>query len=393
MFYSIFGRSKSFAFTLCLFVLILAASGCGKEEQPPEVIRSIRWIKVAETSTVQIRMISGTTKPVDQTALSFAVGGTVETVKVRLGDQVKKGQVLAELDQQPFVLGVRDAEAELSKAQANRVERRANYERYVALYESNNASKAELDEARASFDSATSQVKAADAQLGLARRDLRKTRLRAPFNGTISVKEIEPFVEVPRGRAVFGLDGEESGFEVSTEVPEVVVINLNVGEKADVVFPGLNNRRVPGVITEVGARSREATTFPVTVQLKEVFPALRSGMSVEVAFEFIPESEKGEPIVTGLLVPLTAFLVGAEKTHFVFVYDEKSSTVKKTQIKALNLRENDVIVEPGALKAGDIVATAGAAFLSDGQKVNLMKEKKEKGEKKEEEKKEDKENK
>jgi hypothetical protein len=80
--------------------------------------------------------------------------------------------------------------------------------------------------------------------------------------------------------------------------------------------------------------------------------------------------------------------VGAEKTHFVFVYDEKSSTVKKTQIEALNLRENDVIVKPGALKAGDIIATAGAAFLSDGQRVNLMEEK---GKKKEKEKEQEKE--
>ncbi len=376
MFDSISGRSKFLAFTLCLLVPILAAFGCGKEEKPPEVIRSIRWIKVVETTTMQVRMISGTTKPVDQTALSFAVGGTVEKVEVRLGDQVRKGQVLAELDQQPFVLGVRDAEAGLSKAQANRVERRANYERYLALYESNNASKAELDEARASFDSATSQVKAAKAQLGLARRDLRKTRLIAPFNGTISVKEIEPHVEVRRGKAIFGLDGEESGFEVSSAVPETLVLRLNVGDEADVVFPGLNNRRVPGVLTEVGVRSRAATTFPVTVQLQEEFPALRSGMSVEVAFQYIPESETGEPVATGLAVPIAAILMGAEKTNFVFIYDEKSSTVKKTQIKVLNLRDNDVIVEPGTLKAGDIMATAGVQFLTDGQKVNLMKEEK-----------------
>jgi RND family efflux transporter MFP subunit len=321
-------------------------------------------------------MISGTTKPVDQTALSFAVAGTVEKVEVRLGDQVKKGQVLAELDQQPFVLGVRDSEAELSKAQANLVERRANYERYVALYESNNASKAELDEARASFDSAKSQVKAAEAQLGLARRDLRKTQLKAPYKGTISVKEIEPYVEVPAGKAIFGLDGEESGFEVSAAVPESLVINLNVGEEAEVIFAGLNNRKVLGVLTELGSRSRTASTYPVTVQLQEQFPELRSGMSVEVAFEFIPESETGEPIVTGLEVPLAAILVGEEKTHFVFIYDEKSSTVKKTQVKALNIRENDVIVEPGSLKAGDIIATAGVPFLTDGQKVDLMKEEK-----------------
>jgi multidrug efflux system membrane fusion protein len=374
MFHSISGRSTFLAFTLCLLVLILAAFGCGKEEKPPEVIRSIRWTKVAETSTKQVRMISGTTKPVDQTALSFAVGGTVETVKVRLGDQVKKGQVLAELDQLPFVLGVRDAEAELSKAQAIVVERRANYERYVALYESNNASKAELDEARASFDSAKSQVEAAMAKLGLARRDLRKTQLKAPFNGTISVKEIEPFVEVPVGKAVFGLDGVESGFEVSAAVPDSVLINLSLGDEAEVVFPTLNNRKVPGVITELGSRSRTASTYPVTVQLQEQFPDLRSGMSVEVAFEFILESETGEPIMAGLAVPLAAILVGEEKTHFVFIYDEKSSTVKKTQVKALNIRENDVIVEPGALKAGDIIATAGVQFLADGQKVNLMKE-------------------
>ena len=374
MFDSISGRSKFLAFTLCLLVPILAVFGCGKEEKPPEVIRSIRWIKVVETTTMQVRMISGTTKPVDQTALSFAVGGTVEKVEVRLGDQVRKGQVLAELDQQPFVLGVRDAEAGLSKAQANRVERRANYERYLALYESNNASKAELDEARASFDSAKSQVKAATAQLGLARRDLRKTRLIAPFNGTISVKEIEPHVEVRRGKAIFGLDGEESGFEVSSAVPETLVLHLNVGDEADVVFPGLNNRRVPGVLTEVGLRSRAATTFPVTVQLQEEFPALRSGMSVEVAFQYIPESETGEPVATGLAVPIAALLMGAEKTTFVFIYDEKSSTVKKTQIKVSNLRENDVIIEPETLKAGDILATAGVQFLTDGQKVNLMKE-------------------
>jgi len=254
------------------------------------------------------------------------------------------------------------------------VERRANYERYVALYESNNASKAELDEARASFDSAKSQVKAAEAQLGLARRDLRKTKLKAPFNGTISVKEIEPFVEVPVGRAVFGLDGEESGYEVSAAVPDSVLINLSLGDEADVVFPTLNNRRVRGVITELGSRSRSASTYPVTVQLQEQYDDFRSGMSVEVAFEFMPESETGEPIVTGLEVPPAALTVGKEKTYFVFIYDEKTSTVKKTQVKTLNVRENDVLVEPGTLKAGDIIATAGVQFLVDGQKVNLMKE-------------------
>ena len=368
------GGRRYVAYILFLFVPLLMVNGCGKKKEPEEVIRSIKWTKVAETTVKQIRMISGTTKPVDQTALSFAVGGTVEKVEVKLGEEVKKGEILAELDRQPFVLAVKDAEAGLAKAQAIVVERRANYERYVALYESNNASKAELDEARASFDSAKSQVNAAQAQLGLARHDLRKTKLRSPFNGTISVKEIEPYMEVPVGKAVFGLDGEESGYEVSAAVPDSLLINLSVGDQADVIFPTLDNRRVRGVITELGSRSRTASTYPVTVQLQEQYDDFRSGMSVDVAFEFMPESETGEPLVTGLAVPLSAFLVGEGKTSFLFIYDKESSTVKKTQVKTLALRENDVLVKPGALKAGDIIATAGVQFLTDGQKVNLMKE-------------------
>ena len=353
---------------------MLMLLSCGKEERPQEVIRSIEWTRVGETSATQIRKISGQVKPVDQTLLSFAVGGTVEKVQVRLGDRVKKGDVLAELDQQPFILAVRDSEAELSKTQAAVIERRENYERIAALYESNNASKAELDEARASFDSAKSQVRAAEAQLGLARRDLRKTILRAPYRGVISVRKIEPFMEIARGEAIFGLDGEESGFEVTAAVPETQVIRLSVGDQADVLFPSLSNRRVRGVITEIGTRSRTASTYPVTVQLKEEFPELRSGMPAEVAFRFTTRKQTTEHVGQGFIIPYTALLFRSGNQRFVFVYDEKTATVKRTPVNVQDVRENDAIIESDSLESGDIIATTGTAFLADGQKVNLMKE-------------------
>ena len=370
------GRRRFLASVLCLLLLILALYGCREEEKPPEVIRSIRWMRVAESTTQQVRMISGTTKPVDQTLLSFAVSGTVDKVSVKLGNRVKKGQVLAVLDKQSFTLAVREAQAAVSNAKAILVERRANYQRIASLYEADNASKAELDGAKASRNSAQSQVKAAEAQIGLARRDLNKTVLRAPFNGSISMRKIEPHMEVRRGDALFALDGEASGFEVRAAVPETLVIRLHAGDKADVAFPSLGNRHVAGEITEIGARSQTASTFPVTVKLQETFAELRSGMAVEVAFEFTPETKAGKSIEQGLLVPVAAILVGPEETSYVFIYDQTSSTVKKTQVKVINLRDNDVLLEPHNLKAGDIIATAGVPFLNDGQKVNLMKEEK-----------------
>jgi RND family efflux transporter MFP subunit len=328
-------------------------------------------MEVSETGATQVRRISGVVKAVDQTYLSFAVGGTVEVVKVDLGDRVKKNDVLAVLDKYPFQLSVQNADGELKKAEARVLERRANYERISALYESNNASKAELDEARAGFDNSKGQVKAVKAQLGLAHRDLRKTVLRAPYHGVISVKQIEPHVEVPPGQAVFGLDGEESGFEVSVAVPETLVFHVSAGQKATVLFPTLNSRKVSGVIREVGTRSQAANAYPVTVRLGEQFPELRSGMSVEVAFEYASTSLDGSVIKTGIKIPVTAIRSGVDNTHHVFIYDKQTSTVTKSLVEGLTLQGNNVILKAG-LKAGDIIVTAGVEFLNDQQKVKLM---------------------
>ena len=353
------------------FLCALMVAGCGEEERPPEVIRTVKWMKVSATGAMDVRRISGVVKAVDETYLSFAVGGTVEKVQVNLGDRVEKKQILAVLDPQPFELAVRNAEAELKKSEARVIERRANYERISTLYESNNASKAELDEARAGFDSAKSQVKASKANLGLARRDLVKTFLKAPFKGIISLKQIEPFVEVPAGKMVFGLDGEEGGFEVSVAVPENLVIRIADGQETSVYFPTLGNRKVDGVVTEVGARSQTANAYPVMVRLNEQFPELRSGMSVEVAFEYQVASLSGESIDKGFQIPVTAILSGPDDTHFVFVFEESTSTVKKRAVEGVTVRENDVVISSG-IQDGDIVVTAGVAFLNDQQQVKLM---------------------
>ena len=364
-------RHGLFNRTFWLLLPLAVLLGCGEEEKPPEIIRTVKWMEVSETGATQIRKISGVVKAVDETYLSFAVGGTVEVVKADLGDRVKKNDVLAVLDKQPFQLTVQNAEGELKKAEARVLERRANYERISALYESNNASKAELDEARAGFDNAEGQVKAVKAQLGLVRRDLQKTVLRAPYSGVISVKQVEPHVEVPPGQAIFGLDGEESGFEAAVAVPETLVFHVSAGQKATVFFPTLNNREVPGVIREVGARSQTANAYPVTVKLGEQFSELRSGMSVEVAFEYASTSLSGDVIKTGIKVPVTAIRSGADNTHYVFIYDRQTSTVTESLVEGVTIQGNDVILASG-LKAGDIIVTAGVEFLNDKQKVKLM---------------------
>ena len=185
-----------FQFVLGFLCVTLVLHGCsGEEEPPPPPVRAIKWVRVAEGSGEQVRMISGTVTAVDRTELAFEVGGLVQKVSVRLGDRVRKGKVLASLDQQPFMLKVHDAEAALAAAKAEKQAAAQNYERVKLLFEAANASKAQLDEGGARLDSAESAVRAAEARLGLARRDLNMATLRAPFTGSVAMKDIQPAQE------------------------------------------------------------------------------------------------------------------------------------------------------------------------------------------------------
>jgi RND family efflux transporter MFP subunit len=180
-------------------------------------------------------------------------------------------------------------------------------------------------------------------------------------------------VEVPAGQAVFGFDGEEGGFEVSVAVPENLVFHLSQGDPTSVFFPTLNNREIPGTIREVGARSQTANAYPVTVRLGEQFPELRSGMSVEVAFQYAPTTVEGNVIEKGIQVPVTALLSGPDNQYYVYIYDKQTSTVSKSLVTGVSLKGNNVMLASG-IKAGDIIVTAGVAFLNDQQKVKLMQE-------------------
>ena len=347
---------------VCLMILI----GCGDDSELPLMpVRSIKWFKVTEQADEQVRKLAGVVKPVETTALSFEVPGKVAAVKVNLGDRLSKGHILAQLDRQPFVLRVRAAEATLQTAKAALREARADYDRTMQLYENDNASKADLDKVRAKFETARSQVRAAEAQLDLGRRDLRNTVLRAPFDGVVASKGVEPFEEIAAGRPLFQLDGE-GALEVAVQLPDTLIHHLRSGQRVEVRFPILNHLEVCGEITEMGSHAQTANAFPVTVTLQGRVPDARPGMTAEVAFTYRRQTDD-----VGYMIPIPAVLPGPDQTYYVFVFDPKTSTVHKTAIEVRALRDNTIEVT-GALQAGDLIAAAGVEFLTDNQRVTLL---------------------
>ncbi|MBT8370492.1 MAG: biotin/lipoyl-binding protein, partial [Deltaproteobacteria bacterium] len=102
---------NSYFSRLLIKVLFLAIMGCTltacKEEvEIVEQVRTLKTITVSEMATKQIRKFSGIVNAVDSSNLSFEVGGNVKTVHVDIGDRVRKGQILAVLDKEPYRLDV-----------------------------------------------------------------------------------------------------------------------------------------------------------------------------------------------------------------------------------------------------------------------------------------------
>ena len=371
-------RSPYPASALVCGLLVCCSLGCVEEQGPePEVLRSIKAITVSERPRGYERRFAGVLASAETSALAFQVGGVVQHVAVDLGQRVLAGQLLARIDPQPYQLRVDAARSDVERAQVGVDDAGRDLQRVEALRGQGAASQRQLDDVQAAFDSARSSLQSAKAAFELADRDLEHSELRAPFEGAIASRKIEPFEEVPAGKPVFVLQSDK-GFKVEVLIPENVIDLLSVGQSVKIRMAGfrLRDRLFDGRVSEIGTTAPSANAYPVKVELHEPDPRFRPGMTAEVQFTYQGAAEEAS-----WLVPLHAVLPDdadserhvTERELFVFVYDPENSTVRRRAVRLLNVQGENAVIREG-LAAGDIVAVAGVSFLRDGQRVGLLDE-------------------
>ncbi|MCU4676804.1 efflux RND transporter periplasmic adaptor subunit [Catenovulum sp. 2E275] len=331
--------------------------------------RSIAWLKVEQQALTQVRHLAGELQSVDFAPLSFQVAGKVEKVWVNLGDTVKAGDKLAQLQPENYQLSLQAAEGELHKAQAALIDRQAEFERFAKLKQEQLVSASAFDNAKSQFESAKSSVEVAKSQFNIAQKNLTDTLLIAPYDGHISQRLIEPSQQVSVGQTVLSIEASH-GLEVSVLVPETLIQNIKPGLICKITSQVIPNQTLTAKVTEVSNTAIDVNTFPVVLSLTEQNPKLKAGMSVEVEFEFNGQGKSGYRGNT-VKVPVSALLAGQNQQAFVFVYQPDSKTLKKVSVKPENIINNQVLISAG-LKHGDIIAIAGVSFLQDGQKVSLL---------------------
>jgi len=351
-----------------LLASLLLVVACGEADAPvEEQLRPVRYIAVSDASVFRNRVFSGTSKSSRESRLSFKVSGTVVNIPVQIGERLKAGDLIAEIDSASYVLQVQQAQASLVEAQANDRKAGADYQRAKGLYANDNASLNDLDAARAQAESSGAMVASAGKALEIARLNLSYTKLTADTECSIASLDIEVNENAQAGQQVAAVSCGDT-FEITTNLPESLIGLVDNSTPVSIGFSSIPNRQFNGVISEISVASASGSAgFPVVIRILETDPALRSGLTANVTFKFDSAAASG----AGVLIPVNSVINDPDGT-FVFVAvpsgAEGEATVTRRPVDLGELSQLGIEVLDG-LTVGDLVITAGISVIREGQRV------------------------
>lgn len=350
--------------SLALWALMLA--GC---EPPPaangDAAQLVRTVEVRQGRLQHRLSFHGVLEPVTRARLAFQSPGVLATRPAAMGQFVRQGALLATLDNPELGPAQKAAAARLQEALTQRDQAERDLARLRSLVQSGAVGEEQVEQKVAELDSLQATVAQAEADLAGTRQRLEDATLLAPFAGVVSMTLVEPGEFVPAGQAVMALGGLDH-LEVRVLLPASLVSALQGGDTLDLRVPQLDERTLPGLVTELSAIGEKDTgLFPVTVELAVTadFPMVRPGMQAEVLVDYAD--------VAGLLVPLSAIVDPVGGKPQVFLAEQ--GRVRQVPVRVLAVANDQVALEAagGRIVAGDQVVVAGHRSLSDGQAVRL----------------------
>ena len=349
--------------------LLVGMTGCGGDDAPEaEPMRPVRYQVVTRAPGEVARRFSGITKAGSIVRLSFRTGGTIEILKAGVGDMVKKGQVVAALDNRDAKLNLEKAQVSLKNSRIQSENARSNLNRIKSLYENNNEPLSEYEKARDGFASASATYNADKRGVKLLERELTYYTLHSPMAGIITSREVEANENVSSGQVVAVIQSRDS-IEVETGIPELWITHIKRDQDVTIAYPSMPDRRFKGRVTEVAFEAdTETHTYPVTLSMEGSGVEVRPGMPASVIFEFAKSVEGSV-----LLVPSHAVSKDYDG-YFLYILEETGKgegIVTKRGITVGQMITEGFEVLSG-LEVGEKVVTAGVSFLSDGKKVTLM---------------------
>jgi len=338
-----------------LFAICLGVTACsGNKGEVSEPVRPAKLYTVKASSERFDTSYPAILEAEKSSVLTFQVAGLLKSLPVREGQAVRKGAVLARLDQRRYQNAFNAAQAQYASAQSE-------YLSASKLLEQDAIARIAVDQRRAQRD-------VARAQLDSARKDLDDTVLRAPFSGIIAQRHATQFENVQPKEDIVTIQSQ-GRIDAVISVPASIVAQLDGknSSKPHIVLNAAPNIKIPGTFRSA---TTQGDTQSQTFQVKFAFspPAglvVLPGMTATVfsSRTLIGEQAKS----TQISIPLGAILSDG-KNRYVWVVDTKTMKVKKRAVKTDAGASEEIALLSG-LKLGETIVAAGAAYLHDGMKI------------------------
>jgi RND family efflux transporter MFP subunit len=348
--------------SLLLLSVVLFFLSCAKREgmevAEPK-LRAVRTIVVQKPDELDGRELPGEIDAVQKADISFRVSGKVQSLLVKPGDEVKKGQLLSRLDDTDAKIALQSRQAEYDQVDAD-------YLRGQQLVEQGVISRSEFD--RLAALRATAQ-----GSLESAKQNLEYTYMRAPFSGMIAKRYVDRYEEVNAFEPVFTLQ-DLSSFKIKTNVPESIMIQAKGRrETANLwgYFDADPSKRYPLKILEISSRADEETnTFELMLSLDPVEGLnILPGMNVIV----VGEDLSLKLAESAFLVPAQSVIdTRTQQIVYVAVPTEREgvATIEERQVQTGRLSLHGLEILHG-LQVGDIVVIAGMSKMYEGLEVRI----------------------
>lgn len=315
---------------------------------------------VQKGEVVDIVSATGTIFARHDVLVSSQAAGTIIEVFVEVGDRVKKGAPLLQIDPELKHLALDQAEASLLQAKAAFEKAAKDFERNKKLHQTNDISEYIFESARLQKESAQATYLTAQANVKMARRHLADTRITSPVDGLVAARIIELGGAVTPGAPVAKVV-DISQVKVKFGVAENDVIKIAQGQAAEISVDSYGQLKFSGKVSSVGPQADLSTrTFPVEVLVENRDYRLKAGMIAKVELS----TQTNEDV---LLLPKSALLERANQT-IIFII--KDGTAQK-RTPELGLESGGLIEILEGAEAGEEVVVMGQENLADGVAVEV----------------------
>ena len=378
-------RGRRWALFLLLPALLLVAAVWGLRFQrtlsTPAVATVVAKVAVAGTpgSSAALLTASGYVVARRQAVVSAKIQGRLVELRVEEGSRVAKGDVIARLEDADYAARVRQAEAGVTRANAELDEQRRQLRLAARLAEQDFQSQDQEEAAASRVTIAEAAVEQAEAALALSRAQFQDTVIRSPFDGVVvkkmaeigeSVAPIPPGVNLSTSSGAIVAIADLATLEVEADVSESSVARLGSDQPAEVTVEAFPDQRYRAILRQIiPTADRTKATVQVKVTILERDARLKPEMSARVTFL---ENAGAAPADTAVARPVVTIpgRAVADRNGKSVVFEVREGLVRMRPVVTAGERDGRVVVKEG-LSGGEILVAAPPIGLADGDAVRV----------------------